>query len=84
MDLLKRDVTIGINGRQFSIRAYHDGDDENGACWHTIIIENRTPLRYDQGPETSAAAGVAEAVRYLIEYVEPSPRATTTITHDLA
>ena len=70
MDLAKRDVNVSMNGRQFSIRAYHDGQDSNGQRWHTIIVENRTPVPFERAPESSAAASLAEAVRFLVTYVD--------------
>ena len=70
MDLAKRDLTISMNGRTFTVRAYHDGNDTNGPQWHTVIIENRTPVAYERAPESSAAASMAEAVRYLVAFVD--------------
>jgi hypothetical protein len=72
MDLAKRDLMISMNGRTFSVRAYHDGTDSNGPQWHTVIIENRTPVTYERAPESSAAASLAEAVRYLVTFVDLS------------
>lgn len=72
MDLAKRDLMISLNGRTFSIRAYHDGTDSNGPLWHTVIIENRTPVLYERAPESSAAASLAEAVRYLVTLLDVS------------
>ena len=70
MDLAKRDLTIHMNGRTFLIRSYHDGNDTNGPQWHAMIVESKTPLNYDRAPESSAAASIAEAVRYLVSFVE--------------
>ena len=70
MDLAKRDLNVSMNGRQFSIRAYHDGHDSNGQQWHTVIVENRTPVPFERPPESSAAASLAEAVRFLVTYVD--------------
>ena len=80
MDLTKRDMTVVYRGRTFALRAYRDGVGPAGPGWCPVIIENRTPLRHEQGPSRSPAGCFAEAVRFLTALVEaetapPSARA---------
>jgi hypothetical protein len=70
MDLAKRDLSLAFGNRTFSVRAYRDGDGPGGPGWHAVIIEDRTPLHYEQGPHVSAADCFAEAVRFLATIVE--------------
>jgi hypothetical protein len=70
MDLTKRDMVLAYEGRTFAVRAYRDGGGPDGGDWHAIVIENRTPLRHEQGPSLSPAGCFAEAVRFLTALVE--------------
>ena len=70
MDLTKRDMIVAYGGRSFAVRAYRDGGGPDGEDWHGIVIENRTPLRHEQGPSRSPAGCLAEAAGFLAGPVE--------------
>jgi len=74
MDLTKHDMALTYGGRTFTVRAYQDGSGADGPVWHTIIVENRTPLRHAQGPSSDLPGCFAEAVRFLTAMVDaPAP-----------
>ena len=80
MELIKRDMVLAYGGRTFAVRAYRDGSDPVGRDWHTLVIENRTPLRHEQQGSASPADCFAGAVRFVTTLVEAqtdeaSPRA---------
>jgi hypothetical protein len=62
----KRDLTVGYAGRTFAIRAYLDDAIAAGPQWRALIIEQRTPLRFDARLAPDPASCLAEAVRQLI------------------
>ena len=66
----KRDLTIGYAGRTFAIRAYLDDAIAAGPQWRALIIEHRTPLRFDARLAPDPASCLAEAVRQLIASIE--------------
>jgi hypothetical protein len=70
MDFEKRDVTIGYGGRTFALRTYHEQDQEYGAGWRAIIVENRTPLHGGQGIHASPSRSLAEAVGIVLSLVD--------------
>lgn len=70
MDMTKRDMILSYGGRTFTIRAYRDGDGPDGPGWCPVIIENRTPLRHDPGPNPSLAGCFAAAVQFVTGVVE--------------
>jgi hypothetical protein len=70
MDLAKRDMTLHYQNRTFSLRAYANGNDLDGPSWHTVIVENRTPLSYEQEPQPGPTGCFAEAVRFLVAMVD--------------
>jgi hypothetical protein len=70
MDYPKRDLSVTFGDRTFSVRAYHDSDGPGGPGWHAVIIEDRTPLHYDQRPHANGADCFAQAVRFLATMVE--------------
>ena len=50
LDLAKRDLPLTLGGRTFAVRAYLDRADPEGPGWHTVIIENRTPINHGLVP----------------------------------
>lgn len=70
MDTTKHDMALTYGGRTFAIRAFRNGSGPGDPGWHAIIIENRTPLRHEQGPNLSVAGCFAEAVRFLTAAVD--------------
>ena len=65
MELAKRDLIHTRGGRTFALRAYLDGSHPAGPGWHTIIVENKTPLRHTLAPTGDPEACLAAAVRFL-------------------
>jgi hypothetical protein len=65
LDLAKRDLTVVLGGRVFAIRAYLDRRSPDGPGWHTVIVENRTPLHHDLPPAIDQDACIDAAVRFL-------------------
>ena len=41
LDFPKQDMTFDYGERSFALRAYRDD-----GSWHSVIIENKTPLRW--------------------------------------
>jgi hypothetical protein len=70
LDTTKRDLTLAYGGRTFAVRAYRDDSGPDGAGWHALILEHRTPLRHGLGPTADLADCFAEAVRFLTPLVE--------------
>jgi hypothetical protein len=70
LDTTKRDLTLTYGGRTFAVRAYRDDRGPDGAGWHALILEHRTPLRHGLGPTAGLAGCFAEAVRFLTALVE--------------
>ena len=70
MDLAKRDMTLQYANRTFALRAYHNGNDPDAASWHAVIVENRTPVSYEQEPQPGPGGCFAEAVRFVVAMVD--------------
>lgn len=70
MDLAKRDLDLGYEGRTFSVRAYLDGKAVTGPGWHSVIIENRTVIQSEQKPNLSPDACLSEAVQFVVGFVD--------------
>jgi hypothetical protein len=64
-DLTKRDMTVTYGERSFALRAYR----EDGA-WHSVIIENKTPVRNSLGSAPDAASCFAAAVHFVAAVVD--------------
>jgi hypothetical protein len=67
IDLSKRDMAVTYGLRTFALRAYRD----NGA-WHSVIIENRTPMTHWLEPAADPAACFAAAVEFIAARVDAS------------
>lgn len=65
LDLTKRDMTLNYGERTFALRAYR----EDGA-WHSVVIENKTPLRTALAPAADAASCLAAAVQVVATMVD--------------
>jgi hypothetical protein len=65
LDLAKRDLALVLGGRTFAVRAYLDRRAPDGLGWHTVIIENRTPLNHDLMPTEDPEACLNAAIRFL-------------------
>ncbi len=66
VDLAKRDMTVAYGDRTFALRAYR----EDGS-WHSVIIENKTPVHSWLGPAADAATCFA-AVGFVAASVDAS------------
>jgi hypothetical protein len=60
LDLAKEDMTFDYGERSFRLRAYRDE-----GSWHSIIIENKTPMRNSLPPTADATKCFAEAVAFV-------------------
>ena len=69
LDLAKQDMTFDYGERSFALRAYHDD-----GSWHSVIIENKTPLRNSLPPTADAAKCFAEAVAFVTAAVDGTKR----------
>jgi hypothetical protein len=67
LDLAKRDMTVVYGERTFALRAYREAGE-----WHSVIIENRTPLSNWLAPAVDPAACFAAAVAYVAAVVDAS------------
>ena len=65
LDLAKQDMTFDYGERSFALRAYRDD-----GTWHSVIIENKTPLRNTLPPTADAAKCFAEAVAFVTAAVD--------------
>jgi hypothetical protein len=65
LDFPKQDMTFAYGERSFALRAYRD----DGA-WHSVIIENKTPLRNTLPPTADAAKCFAEAMAFVTAAVD--------------
>ena len=65
LDLDKRDLKLVLGGRSFAIRAYLDRRAPDGPGWHTVIVENRTPLNHALTPTDDPQDCIDAAVRFL-------------------
>jgi hypothetical protein len=66
-DLAKRDMTVIYGERTFALRAYRQRGE-----WHSVIIENRTPLHTWLGPSADPALCLAAAVGFVAAVVDAS------------
>jgi hypothetical protein len=69
LDLAKEDMTYDYGERSFALRAYRDD-----GSWHSVIIENKTPLRNTLPPTADAAKCFAEAVAFVTAAVDADGR----------
>ncbi len=68
IDLRKQDMTFDYGERSFALRAYRDD-----GSWHSVIIENKTPLR-NTLPPTADAATCFAAVAFVTAAVDADGR----------
>ncbi|MBW3634465.1 MAG: hypothetical protein KY456_15695 [Chloroflexi bacterium] len=73
LNLAKQDMTFDYGDRSFALRAYSD----DGA-WHSVIIENKTPLRNTLPPTADATKCFAAAVAFVTAAVDASKRSPVT------
>jgi hypothetical protein len=73
LDLAKQDMTFDYGERSFALRAYRD----DGA-WHSVIIENKTPLRNTLPPTGDATKCFAAAVAFVMAAVDATKRSPVT------
>ncbi len=69
LDFPKQDMTFDYGERSFALRAYRDD-----GSWHSVIIENKTPLRNTLPPTADAAKCFAEAVAFVTAAVDADGR----------
>jgi len=65
LDFPKQDMVFEYGERCFVLRAYRADDS-----WHSVIIENKTPLRNTLPPTADAATCVAEARAFVTAAVD--------------
>ena len=70
IDLAKEDMTFDYRERSFRLRAYRDE-----GSWHSIIIENKTPMRNSLPPTADPAKCFAAAVAFVTAAVDAAGRA---------
>lgn len=70
LDFPKQDMTFDYGERSFALRAYQDA-----GSWHSVIIENKTPLRNILPPTADAASCFAAAVAFVTAAVDAAGRA---------
>jgi hypothetical protein len=70
IDLAKEDMTFDYGERSFRLRAYRDE-----GSWHSIIIENKTPLRNSLPPTADPAKCFAQAMAFVTAAVDAKGRA---------
>src|SRR3954470_16472233 len=64
-DYPKQDMTFDYGERSFALRAYRDD-----GSWHSVIIENKTPLRNTLPPTADPATCFAEAMAFVTAAVD--------------
>jgi hypothetical protein len=69
LDLAKQDMRFDYGERSFALRAYRDD-----GSWHSVIIENKTPLRNSLPPMSDAAKCFAAAVAFVTAAVDADGR----------
>ena len=69
-DFPKQDMTFDYGERSFALRAYRDD-----GSWHSVIIENKTPLRNSLPPTADPAKCFAAAVAFVTAAVDGAGRA---------
>ena len=65
LDFPKQDMTFDYGERSFALRAYRDD-----GSWHSVIIENKTPLRNTLPPTADPAKCFAAAVAFVTAAVD--------------
>ena len=70
LDFPKQDMVFEYGERCFVLRAYRADDS-----WHSVIIENKTPLRNTLPPTADAATCFAEARAFVTAVVDAAGRA---------
>jgi hypothetical protein len=75
LDLSKRDMTVVYGARTFALRAYRANRE-----WHSVIIENRTPLHHWLEPAADPAACFAAAVGFIAAVVDAGGETARTAT----
>jgi hypothetical protein len=70
MELAKRDLDLGYGGRTFTVRAYLDEKARSGPGWHSVIVENRSIVQFEQPPTQSADNCLTEAVGFVVRLVD--------------
>ena len=65
LDFPKQDMTFDYGERSFALRAYRDD-----GSWHSVIIENKTPLRNALPPTADAAKCFAQAMAFVTAAVD--------------
>jgi hypothetical protein len=70
LDFPKQDMAFAYGERSFALRAYRDD-----GSWHSVIIENKTPLRNTLPPTADAATCFAEARAFVTAVVDAAGRA---------
>src|ERR671913_943392 len=73
LDFPKQDMTFDYGDRSFALRAYCD----EGA-WHSVIIENKTPLRNTLPPTADATKCFAAAVAFVTAAVDATKKSPVT------
>ena len=73
LDLAKEDMTFDYGERSFALRAYRDD-----GSWHSVIIENKTPLRNSLPPTTAPAKCFAQALAFVRVAVDGATRVPLT------
>jgi hypothetical protein len=69
-DFPKQDMAFDYGERSFALRAYRDD-----GSWHSVIIENKTPLRNTLPPTADAATCFADARAFVTAVVDAAGRA---------
>jgi hypothetical protein len=69
LDFPKQDMAFAYGERSFALRAYRDD-----GSWHSVIIENKTPLRNTLPPTADAATCFAEARAFVTAAVDADGR----------
>jgi hypothetical protein len=77
LDFPKQDMTFDYGERSFALRAYRDD-----GSWHSVIIENSTPLRNTLPPTADAAKCFAQAVAFVTAAVDAAGRVQVTKSPD--
>ena len=70
LDFAKEDMTFDYRERSLRLRAYRDE-----GSWHSIIIENKTPIRNTLPPTADPAKCFAAAVAFVTAAVDAAGRA---------
>ena len=73
LDLTKQDMTFDYGERSFALRAYRDD-----GSWHSVIIENKTPLRNTLPPTADATKCFAAAVAFVTAAVDATKKSPVT------